>query len=1297
LRFSWGGGTEQTWTGKISVNKGKFSSAAPLGLSPQATAEAILVGGELVINHWSPSNYGGSDVALEGTSETQVHIALSSVEHPESGFERTMTFDEIVSNTVGGEIDSLGNRCSVTRVPGDLIGIAFERDHLVFRPGEKFEFSFRPNLAGLTTRSANGRVRLMPAQATGRTGIRSLFSKTVSFQIDESGSADAQRVSLAVPDQEGIYNLEIELESNWYQASLSPKKNPIRRSIQLIVLGDQPIPAEKTSWKKVATVDPVKVQKSFPSWSQFSRIAGLSKDTLGNEFRSPVEVDRQPMMELAPGGWQAIPLSVDRLNKPHVVEFEYVSDGEMALGVSLLQPDTSGQVPLYGFDSGVFIPKSLVANATNGPKIRRHRLTIWPKAKTPYLLIANRHASANATVGKVTVFAGPDRLEPSETAAAGARGDSRKLMAFYEAPLFPENFGAREKVDPSVGKPLDDWRMFYEGADRFIEYLKANAYRGAFITVACDGSSIYPSRHLSPSPKHDNGTFFSTGQDPIRKDVLEMLFRMFEREGLTLVPALALSGPIPEIEQARPLDGSDADFDMVDLNQMKRPSTGNPMLPIYNPLNRKVQRSVTRIVEELAQRYKSYSSFDGIAIVCRPDTYTLLPGRQWGYDSVTIQQFFQSQTDNTPFPVQWDAIQNVLLGSHRKQWIDWRANQMTKWYEQMATALKRAVPGGKLYLAPIDLYRNEEIASALSPSLHASSDFEQTMLHLGFTSAIVGSQPTETGNGIVFLNPHRVAPDQALSSQRVDLAVENSKQAQQFFSRVSYAGDLFTHRVSWAHFAQLQTHSPFGKQEEPLMRLQQMAPSEQFNRQRFVQSIKQRDARMLVDGGWMLTMGQEESLVDIMNVFSQLPDARFADVDSSRHSKPRPVAVRQLQHGSESFFYVANASPWPMNITLMVTSNATDGLPKIESLSRHGLQINPASDSSTSTAGPESPFEINVQVPAFGLVGGRSVSRFSISDFDFELPDHADKNLRRHVYSLQSKLVKSGNASPIPVIENSSFEVNDRPTLSGWDSGQQSTGKVRLDTDQGRSESPAPFGRVSLLMANDDPAPVWVRSNTFESSETGRLSIAVWLKTADPSQQPPLRLAVEGETNGSSYYRFGSIGSLSPDPNANQIESRWKRFAVHFDDLPVNGLSNVRIGFDLMGPGQVNIDNVQVFDRWFDENDAKAITQLLASTGPLLSSPATFDSCRRLLESYWPSFLDEYIADDESVTNAGSTQPAGGQEEVKRGSPDATPNAISRALTDGARESTVDENGKRKVPMFRRFRSLVPQRKPTLR
>lgn len=1288
LRFSWGGGSAQTWSGKITVSQGSFSNVAPLGLTSDAPADVALVDGDVLIRHGTTSNYGGGDVTLAGGPKSQVSIVLSSIETPEAKFERTFTFDELTAGTIGGEIDLLGNRCSVTRVPGDSLGVTFERDHLVFEPGEPFTFSIKPNLTGLLTRTANCRVKLVPAHQTGLAGSRTFQSKTLSFQLDENGSSDPQEVQLEVPSEESIFNVEVELESNWYQSSFA-KKKVVRRSIQLLVLGKRPDNIQTQGWKRVSTFDPDGAShNSFPSLSQLSRMAGLSeKNTLGNEHLSRVVINNQTMTQLAPGGWQAIPLSVDRINKPHIVELEYLAGGEMAFGVSVLQPDASGQIPLYGFDSGVFIPRAIVSGSEDSETIKTHRLTIWPNTKTPFLLVANRHASATATVGKVSVFAGPDRLQPSEIAARPNRS-SRKLMAFYEAPLFPENFGAPEKVDPSVAEPLDDWRTFYEGAERLIQYLKANSYQGAFVTVACEGSSIYPSQLLSPSPKHDNGTFFSSGQDPIRKDILEMLFRMFEREGLVLVPALAFSSPIPEVEAIRKRDG-ESEFDLIDLNRTQRKASSTGQLPIYNPLSRRVQRAVTRVVEELSDRYKSYSSFDGVAMVCRPDTYTLLPGRQWGYDQSTIQQFIQSQSDLTTVPAQWSEVQDILLGSHREQWVDWRASQMTQWYESIATAIQRSIPEGRLYIAPVDLYRNEETASALSPSLHASSDFAEVMLHLGFAA---DEKRTSTDNKIVLLNPHRIAPEQSLSSQRVDLAVEDSEQAQQYFTDAGYTGDLFTHRISWAHFAQLQAQSPFGEQQNLLMRLQQMTPAEGFNRQRFVQSVKNRDSRMLVDGGVMVTMGQEESIADLIQVFSQLPDKRFEDVVSTVHANSEHLAVRQLRSEFESMFYVANASPWPTRVKLLVMSSGDVSTSSIESLSSQPFQIrtmdkplsveNQEGENQVGENHTGANLEITIEVPAYGLVGGRAIAGMNVSDFSFELPENAGKKLRRHVYALQSKLLKSGNPVPLRVIENSSFEINGRPTLAGWDSGQQPTGNVRLNTDQDLSSPQAQAGRGSLLMANETDTPVWVRSNSFEAAETGRLSISVWLRTSDPSTQPPLRLAIEGQSKGSSYYRYGSIGGLSPDPSANQVESQWKRFAVHFDDLPVDGLSNIRIGFDLMGPGEVNIDNVQVFDRWFDENDAKAMTQMLASTGPLLSRHESFDRCRRLLEGYWPRFLDHFIDSDDVIT-------------VKEAEPVQVGNAATNdlQLING---SVGGEKENRKSQLFRRFRR-VPSRKPTIR
>jgi hypothetical protein len=100
------------------------------------------------------------------------------------------------------------------------------------------------------------------------------------------------------------------------------------------------------------------------------------------------------------------------------------------------------------------------------------------------------------------------------------------------------------------------------------------------------------------------------------------------------------------------------------------------------------------------------------------------------------------------------------------------------------------------------------------------------------------------------------------------------------------------------------------------------------------------------------------------------------------------------------------------------------------------------------------------------------------------------------------------------------------------------------------------------------------------------------------------------------------------DESSEKIGGEWKQFVVHFDDLPIHTAERCRIGFDLMGAGDVWIDRVEVFDRWFDQNDTKALTQLVAAAGPLLRDQGSWDDCRTLLDSYWLKFLEEFGTND---------------------------------------------------------------------
>ena len=91
---------------------------------------------------------------------------------------------------------------------------------------------------------------------------------------------------------------------------------------------------------------------------------------------------------------------------------------------------------------------------------------------------------------------------------------------------------------------------------------------------------------------------------------------------------------------------------------------------------------------------------------------------------------------------------------------------------------------------------------------------------------------------------------------------------------------------------------------------------------------------MLIDGGVTLSFGQESELQELMEVFSQLPDMPFKDVLSERFPKPElgHLAVRQLEFENETYFYVANASPWPNRVRLSL-SGRTSRVETVESFS----------------------------------------------------------------------------------------------------------------------------------------------------------------------------------------------------------------------------------------------------------------------------------------------------------------------------------------------------------------------------
>jgi len=149
---------------------------------------------------------------------------------------------------------------------------------------------------------------------------------------------------------------------------------------------------------------------------------------------------------------------------------------------------------------------------------------------------------------------------------------------------------------------------------------------------------------------------------------------------------------------------------------------------------------------------------------------------------------------------------------------------------------------------------------------------------------------------------------------------------------------------------------------------------------------------------------------------------------------------------------------------------------------------------------------------------------------------------------------------------------------------------------------------------------VRVASDPFAPPATGRLTLRVWLRVADPARQPPLRLALEGPMEGGQYFRFALLGAAPAKP----ITAGWAEYLCNFDDLPLEGLGPLRIWLELSGPGEVWIDDVQLFNLYFTNNERVELSKLIALADVKLQNGQISD-CIYLLQGYWPRFLEAHV------------------------------------------------------------------------
>ncbi len=1206
LRIAWGNGAERIWQGTIRLTHGKFSDLRALGIEADEPGSIWLDAEGIEIRQRSLRAYDGVDVTVTAELDDQLVISLSS--DPETAAKPIeIPLRSIASQSHSSTLDETGNRLLVSRSAGDRLRIQFDRDNLVFSPGETFQFALSAYLLG-----SGGPGLRYKALLASNPGGQEIWTK--EYESGDEGTETS--IGIKVPDEEGVYDLTITaVQPSRLRGRLRPQKPLAERKLQFVVI-DARVPNEASAspMSKVIEINPVNPRW----WERFGNIPSifsLRKGPLGNGDAAPWEHPKLgPLIQLGPNGsgpatsWEAYPLPINNPGQPHVLEIEYPSDVPQSLGISLMEPNAAGTVAPIGLDSGVYVSDE---EAENVPQLVKHRVTFWPRTKTPLLLVTNRRQGSRAVYGKITVLGGAHSqfsalaLGRSDNGnvlppAFGASERPARLWAGYlDRPLFVENFSAPEALDSTSHRSLDDWSTFYQGGTRLVKYLRHVGYGGVMMSVFAEGSTIYPSAVLQPTPRYDTGAFFATGQDPLRKDGLELLFRLFDREGLTLIPALHFASPLPELEALKREPANQAaGLEWVGADGAPWLATGTTrqgMAPYYNLLDARVQEAMLQVVRELAARYASHPSFGGLALQLSSDGYAQLPGEEWGFDDQTIERFQRETQSRVPGtgPQRFAARAQYLNGPGRSAWVQWRAGVVAGFHRRVQDEVNGLHGGARLYLVGGTMLESRETQYRLRPTLLRRTNLDEALLSLGINTGAY-----RESEGIVLLRPNHVRPPSgSLPAQGTALEINLLPEVDRLFAGGTLPGSLFFHEPQEARLPSFDAKSPFGAANTYTWLVSEMSPSGPRNRRRFVHSLAMLDSQQMFDGGWLLMLGQEDSLKDIISVYRQLPGEPFETVSGEF----QPITIRTLVRDRQTYVYLINDSPWEASISMRVD------LPADCKLERLGASrgIGPLA-----RTGPDAPWTITLR--PYDLVAARlSTANLKIRDARVSISEQVRDGLDRRIKDLGARVRALSNPQPTGTLANAGFDLPlEDNEIPGWTVNAPTGGSIALDMQQKRG------GTQSLKMSSSGMR-VGVASVPFDPPATGRVAVDLWLRAEQSAAPPSVRIALEGDMREGRYGKFGLIESIGAKPNT---PGDWMRYSFPVDDLPSEGLTGLSIHLELMTAGEVWVDDVQVFDLHFSEAERYELSKKISSASVKLEAGQLAD-CARLLEGYWPQFL----------------------------------------------------------------------------
>jgi hypothetical protein len=923
IRIEWTADKPEVWAGVLETSNGTLTRAASLSTAADQAGTLWADGTSLWLGRHAACRDDGFDVTVFASTSARLSFTLQNAEAGgwRQQFEWNLA-DLGVKPGVFAFADRKGE-LSISRAPGDSLRISVDRPHLIYRPGEVFKAVVLPDMLCVTTSATSKKpaAAALDWEVGAAHGSKTLRQGSLPLTTVLDGASDKGiPVEITLPSDEGSYDLRFRVGGN----------GPIAQEslVQVLVLGDR-LPGNAKPTACDMLVDHFRAgehnvqrliergPKTRPVRSHAAQSADSSCAvcTLDDAGACGADVN-----------WSAYRLELKHPQQPHRLIVELVAKGNPAAGLSLLEPNGASRATPFAVESGFANGPSLELSTDSPSPAERTRIRkqilFWPRVREPVLLLHDMGQRGHVELAGVEVYElGSPATDVASYSSSPAARDERLVGPYISKPNFIASLGAPQGLDRLTQRGFEDWDTFHVVALRLADYLHGNGDNSLMLGVLAEGSTIYPSAFLEPTPRFDAGTLASSGQDPMRKDVVELLYRVFDREGLVLIPELQFSSPLPGLE--RQLAAGGPAVDGIELagpdGRSWREAVGvaRASAPYYNPLDSRVQNAVLEVVREFVERYHRHPSFRGIALEVDRSGYLQFPGLEWGCDDATLARF-QNETgvqidgdagsgERTENPKERGQRRHELLtGEARARWIAWRCAELAKFHRRLAEVVTASSPNARLVLSCKQVLCSNSEAEIRS-EIRMRGRFGDLLPQRGLDFSLLQNVPR-----LVVLRPAIWHASTNPEDRLLDDAVnDNASFAAAFCG--SESGVLAVHRPQECRVRGVAAASP-GHSNSVRLAVH-ACPSGFESRRRFVRALASSDAQMMFDGGWRFPLGQDEEARDLRKTVRALPRIPFYKVEGDE----QPVVVRVARRDKKTYIYAANEFAEPIQLAIQLT------------------------------------------------------------------------------------------------------------------------------------------------------------------------------------------------------------------------------------------------------------------------------------------------------------------------------------------------------------------------------------------